>query len=195
MNARARGLRGSDRSPYRVHVFGASGAGTTTLARALADDLAIPAFDVDDYFWVKTDPPFREIRPRAERVKRLLADLRPCASWTLSGSMVGWDQEISPAVTLVVYLWVPPEVRMARLAERERSRYGAQILPGGSMHDASAAFMQWAAAYDTAGAEQRSRELHRQWLAGVKAPVLRIEGETSVARRVSLVKSALGLSV
>jgi len=180
---------------HRVHILGASGAGTTTLARALADDLGIPAFDADDYFWVKTDPPFREIRPRAERVELLLADLRPCESWALSGSIVGWDGEISPAFTLVVYLWVPPDIRMARLAERERSRYGAEILPGGSMHDASAAFLRWAAAYDSAGAEQRSRELHRQWLDGVKAPVLRIEGDTSVARRLALVNSALGLPV
>jgi adenylate kinase family enzyme len=44
---------------HRVHILGASGAGTTTLARALADDLAIPAFDADDYFWVKTDPPVK----------------------------------------------------------------------------------------------------------------------------------------
>lgn len=182
-------------APHRIHVVGASGAGTTTLARAVADDLAIPAFDADDYFWVKTDPPFREIRPRAERVELLLADLGPCESWTLSGSMVGWDQEISPAFTLVVYLWVPPDIRMARLADRERSRYGAEILPGGAMHDASTEFMRWAAAYDSAGAEQRSRELHRQWLEGVKTPVLRIEGDTSVAHRVALVKIALGLPV
>ena len=180
---------------HRIHILGASGAGTTTLARALAADLTIPAFDADDYFWVKTDPPFREIRPREARVDRLLADLSPCESWVLSGSMVGWDEKISPAFTLAVYLWVPPDIRMARLAERERWRYGAKILPGGPMHDASVKFMQWAAAYDSAGVEQRSRELHRQWLDGLDAPVLRIEGDTSVAERLARVKSALAVPV
>jgi adenylate kinase family enzyme len=180
---------------HRIHILGASGAGTTTTARALAAELSIPALDNDDYFWVKTDPPFREIRPRAERVERLLGDLGPLESWVLAGSMVGWDEQIAPAFTLVVYLWVPPDVRMARLAARERSRYGAKILPGGPMYDASVAFMQWAARYDSAGAEQRSRALHQQWLEDVQAPVLRIEGDTSTAHRLALVKSAVGVPV
>ena len=38
----------------RLHVMGASGAGTTTLARTLADHWAVPHADSDDYFWVPT---------------------------------------------------------------------------------------------------------------------------------------------
>jgi adenylate kinase family enzyme len=41
----------------RVHVLGASGSGTTTLARALANHWSVPHADADDYFWVPTDPP------------------------------------------------------------------------------------------------------------------------------------------
>jgi shikimate kinase len=33
----------------RIHVTGASGAGVTTLGRALADALALPRHDIDDY--------------------------------------------------------------------------------------------------------------------------------------------------
>ena len=125
----------------------------------------------------------------------LLQDLRRSRSWVLAGSMVGWDARITPRFTLVVYLWVPPEIRMARLAERERARYGANIQPGGPMHEASVAFMQWAAAYDSAGAEQRSRVLHQQWLETISAPLLRIEGDTSTAHRLAAVKTALEASV
>jgi uridine kinase len=42
----------------RVHILGASGAGTTTLAQALAARLGCPQYDVDDYFWLPSDPPF-----------------------------------------------------------------------------------------------------------------------------------------
>ena len=41
----------------RIHVFGASGAGVTTLGRALADALGTPHHDTDDYFWLPTTPP------------------------------------------------------------------------------------------------------------------------------------------
>jgi Shikimate kinase len=42
---------------HRIHILGASGSGTTTLGRALAERLQYPHFDTDDSFWVPTDPP------------------------------------------------------------------------------------------------------------------------------------------
>lgn len=52
----------------RLHVLGASGSGTTTLARALANHWSAPHADADDYFWVPTNPPYVEKRPEADRV-------------------------------------------------------------------------------------------------------------------------------
>jgi shikimate kinase len=46
----------------RIHIMGASGSGVTCLGRTLADALAIPHHDTDDYFWQPTVPPYRDIR-------------------------------------------------------------------------------------------------------------------------------------
>ena len=46
----------------RIHTMGPSGAGITTLGRALADALAAPHHDTDDYYWHPTAPPYRENR-------------------------------------------------------------------------------------------------------------------------------------
>ncbi|MDF1522053.1 MAG: ASCH domain-containing protein, partial [Trueperaceae bacterium] len=40
-----------------------------------------------------------------------------------------------------------PEVRMARLAERERARYGPRVLPGGDLHVQVVAFDEVDEAY------------------------------------------------
>ena len=53
----------------RVHIMGASGAGVTSLGRGLADALAIPHHDTDDYFWRPTNPPYREQREVPERLR------------------------------------------------------------------------------------------------------------------------------
>src|SRR5215510_16221442 len=53
----------------RIHVIGASGAGVTSLGRALADSLALPHHDTDDYFWRPTTPPYREKREVADRLR------------------------------------------------------------------------------------------------------------------------------
>jgi len=59
----------------RVLVTGASGSGTTTLGRALSRELEASFFDVDDYFWVPTEPPYQQQRDSSARLSLLLADL------------------------------------------------------------------------------------------------------------------------
>lgn len=52
-----------------IHILGASGSGTTTLAKVLSDELGYAHFDSDDYFWIPTEPPFTTKRPLDERVE------------------------------------------------------------------------------------------------------------------------------
>lgn len=47
-----------------IHIFGASGSGTSTLGRAVAAGLGWRFLDTDDFFWLPTDPPFTTPRPR-----------------------------------------------------------------------------------------------------------------------------------
>jgi adenylate kinase family enzyme len=173
----------------RVNIFGASGSGTTTLGRAVAARLALTTDDTHDDIWAPSDTPYVRQSAPAERERRLHEDCPPGGDWVLSGSILKWDLAVWPAFTHLVYLWVPPAVRMERLKARERARFGDMINPGGPMFDEHEGFIAWAAAYDTAGPEQRSRALHDQWLAA-QAPttlILRIEGDTTVNDRVARV--------
>jgi adenylate kinase family enzyme len=169
----------------RIHLVGASGSGTTTLGRVLAERLGVPHFDTDTYFWLPTDPPFREQRPVPDRIAMLSADLDQSDAWVLSGSLVGWGDVLAPRFDLVIFLWVPPDLRLARLRARERERYGTAIEPGGSMHEGSTAFMAWAAGYDDDNFQGRSRRVHERWLAQFSCPVVRLEGEESVEERLA----------
>jgi adenylate kinase family enzyme len=159
----------------RVHVFGASGSGTTTLSRALAARLDVGHFDADDYFWVPTEPPFTQKYPAEKRVELLAADLDGVDAWVLSGSMCGWGDIFARRFTLAVYLWIPGHIRMQRVAARETQRYGARIEPGGDMYEQSREFLEWARRYDSAGFEQRSRVLHDRWIGNLSCPVMRLE--------------------
>lgn len=59
------------------------------------------------------------------------------------------------------------------------------------MADASATFLDWAATYDTAGEEQRSRAAHEAWLAAVTVPVLRLDSSKPVPALVDAVLSSV----
>ncbi len=102
----------------RIHIMGASGAGVTTLGRALANTLAISHHDTDDYFWRPTEPPYRETRPAADRLHLMEELFLGRLAWVLSGSLDGWGDPIVPLFDLVVFLSAPTEVRLSVWPEK-----------------------------------------------------------------------------
>lgn len=171
----------------RIHIFGASGSGTTTLAKQLAQKLNVRHFDADDYFWKKTNPPFIEKNPIPERHRLLLADMDGLKSWVLSGAMESWSEPFLPFFDLVVFLYVPAEIRIKRLKRREQERHGNRILPGGDMHQAHIEFMEWATQYDQGYMSGRNKLRHEEWMARLACPVLRIENELPTEAVIKLV--------
>lgn len=107
--------------------------------------------------------------------------------WILSGAVCGWGDGLRPLFDLVIFLGLPPEIRLDRLRAREYERYGDHILPGGSKYEAYQTFMEWAALYDVAGVEVRSKVLHEEWMSALECPILRIEEDLSVGERVEIV--------
>ena len=99
----------------RLLITGASGAGTTTLGRAVADLWSVPHADVDDYFWLPTSPPYTDKRPDAERLRLMNELFLPRSSWVLSGSVMEWGDPLLEMLDAIVFLTVETELRMRRL--------------------------------------------------------------------------------
>lgn len=162
----------------RVHISGASGCGVTTLGKALAQKLSAVHLDTDDFYWLPTDPPYREKRPESLRVE-LLKEAFSFAvetGWVLCGALGSWGAPLAPFFKIVVFLHAPTEVRLERLRAREALRFGAEaVAPGGWRHAESTAFLEWAAGYDTGSCEGRSRPRQEAWLAQLPCPVLRLD--------------------
>ncbi len=178
--------------PDRIHIFGASGSGTSSLASALAARHGHRHLDIDDFYWLPTDPPYEQARPREARLALLASTLVQSPSWVLSGSLCGWGDSLIPEFDLVVFLVVPTPVRLTRLRAREAVRYGHQaIVPGGDLHGTHVAFLDWAGRYDAGGAEMRSRALHEAWFSILPGAVLRLEGDRTVAEQLTQIERAI----
>jgi adenylate kinase family enzyme len=168
----------------KIHILGAAGSGTSTLGASLSKVLPHTHLDTDDYFWITK---FTEQRQVPERRQMLKKDLLLYEKWILSGSICGWGDNLKSYLDLVIFLWIPQEIRLARLQQREIQRYGNDVLAGGSKYDQSKTFLEWASLYDNAGMEVRSKTLHEHWMAELSCPILRIEGDYSVEERVNIV--------
>ncbi|MGC5701308.1 AAA family ATPase [Pseudomonas sp. NFXW11] len=160
---------------HRIHLFGASGSGTTTLGRALAERLQCKHFDSDDFYWQPSASPFSCRRPRDERIQRLQSQVLSQPRWVLSGSLCGWGDVLIPSFTLAVFLQLDPDVRLRRLRAREFQRYGVQIFEGGERHAATQAFLAWAAGYDEGDHGTRSRRRHETWIKSLACPLVRLD--------------------
>ena len=152
--------------------MGASGSGTTTLARALANHWSVPHADADDYFWVPTDPPYAQKRPERDRLALMREVFVPREAWVLSGSMLGWGESVVDECDAIVFLILDPAERLRRLEAREVERRAGQAFD----RDAWTAFLEWARGYDDPAFEGRSRVAHEKWLADRDQPVLRLDG-------------------
>jgi len=178
--------------PNRIHICGASGSGTTSLATALAAKHGHDHFDTDDFYWLPTDSPYQHKRPPDVRLALLRSALAHSASWVISGSLCGWGDPLIPEFQLVVFLLIPSRVRLARSRAREAERYGHEaIASGGKLHRTHVEFLDWAGRYDTGGVEMRSRTLHEAWLARLPGAVLRLENNQSVADQLAQIEASI----
>lgn len=165
----------------KIHIFGASGSGTTTLGRYLAKELNIRHLDSDDYFWKHK---FDEVWPKETRLKHLKEEIHKQNQWILSGATIPWGDSLKELYDLVIFLSVPNEVRLKRLEEREMERWGDRALPGNDKYEHFRKFMEWANLYETGGINVRSRKSHENWLKELTCPVLYLSGIESVEERV-----------
>ena len=114
-----------------IHIFGPSGSGTTSLGRMLCREPGFFLMDTDDYFWLPTNPPFTAKRPISERLALMERDIALHENVVISGSLTDWGDPLIPFFTLAVRLEMDPALRLERITQRERQRFGSRIHPGG----------------------------------------------------------------
>ncbi|MBM7602723.1 adenylate kinase family enzyme [Metabacillus crassostreae] len=141
----------------KIHIMGASGAGTSTLGSSLSKVLPHTHLDTDDFFWTTKFTKQREVHKRRRLLEK---DLSHNENFILSGAVCGLGDHFKNYFDLVIFLWLPQNIRLERLQQREFQRYGNEILAGGSKYEQSKRFLEWASLYDSAGMEVGSKSLH-----------------------------------
>ena len=165
---------------HHIHIFGASGSGTTTLGMSLSDRLNGVFLDTDSYYWKATDPPFTHKNKPEDRVSMIDNDVSEVENWVLSGSICSWGDALLHRFTLAIFLHLSADLRMDRIKRRERERFGSRIDAGGDMHVRHLEFLDWARSYDYAKSPTRSFDMHEKWMTRLPCPVIRLDSALPV---------------
>ncbi|MEY8760994.1 AAA family ATPase [Chryseobacterium tongliaoense] len=172
----------------KIHIFGASGSGVTTLGKALSEKLNMEYFDSDDFFWLKTKVPFTERQAPETRNATLFQKLNATTNWILGGSIIHWDENIFPEFDLVIFLYLPQDIRLERLKKREIERYGDEITLNPERKEKFEKFINWARDYDEdTGIAKRTFNAHRDWLSKISCPVVEINGDYEIDKKIKII--------
>ena len=94
----------------RIHLIGSSGAGKTTLGRALANRLGLPFIELDDLFW---EPGWREVGH--DELARRLAPHLAQPGWVVAGNYhATTERHVWPLLTHLVVLDLPYPLLLRR---------------------------------------------------------------------------------
>lgn len=153
-----------------INIVGAPGSGTSTLGAALAGKLKYGFADADDFYWVSTDPPFKEKVQVDARQRDILSYLNKYEGTVTSGSVCGWGQELENYFDLIIFISIPTDIRLERIKQRDNKKFGST----------NPEFLIWAGQYEEGFLSGRSRQRHENWLLSRQCKVLRISEVDSI---------------
>lgn len=140
-----------------IYIYGASGAGSTTLGSKIVEEYNGILIDTDDYFWSNSTP--------KSRYESMLNDIKNSKSnlVVITGSFWNWDYDYSELITYIdkfVRVMLDKNIRLERLQKREEERYGDRIKQGGDLYTKHTEFIKWASFYDEGDLTTRSLASH-----------------------------------
>jgi adenylate kinase family enzyme len=171
-----------------IHIYGASGSGTSTLGKYIKDKLGYFFMDTDDYFWQPANPPYTKKRNVDERLAMMKSDIKKAEKVVISGSLVDWGDELIPLFTLAIRLIADANIRIERLKRREREHFGSRIDIGGDMYKDHIEFLEWASAYDNGDIDMRSKAKHDEWEKKLQCEKITLYGNCDLEYNLEMVK-------
>lgn len=175
-----------------IHIFGASGSGTTTLGKRISERYGLYHLDADDYIWLQTDPMFTQKREPNQSLYLLSQDLIKYANVVISGTLINWGIKLIPKIDLAIRIEASTEIRLKRIQIREHEMFGTRIDKGGDMYLQHLAFLERAACFDTGDENVRSRVRYDKWEKLYQCAVITLNGNLEVDENMKRLEQILG---
>lgn len=174
-----------------IHIYGASGSGTSTLGRKISKERGYKFMDTDDYFWLPTNPQYTTKRSAEERIALMKKDILENENVVISGSLVDWGDELIPLFTLAIRIVTDTNIRIERLKIREKREFGDRIILGGDMYENYIEFIEWARKYDTGSVNMRSKAKHDEWQKLLPCRQIVLDGADDLEENYQRVKAVM----
>ena len=154
----------------KILLCGGNGAGKTTLGKALAALSGYTFRDTEDYYSPRQENGYAygKSRTKAQVAALLLRDLKQYEDFIFTSVVADFGEEVLSRFTHVVFVYVPREVRIARVKDRSFGKFGDRMRPGGDLFEKEQGFFQMV--------EARPPRQVEDWLETLSLPILQVDG-------------------
>ncbi|MCR5092996.1 MAG: AAA family ATPase [Lachnospiraceae bacterium] len=170
-----------------ILICGLNGAGKSTLGKKLAERLSYTFIDNEDLYFPKTDEHYIFADPRSdEEVIHLLEERITADDRFVFAAVKGsYGDRLLSLLEYVIVIDVPREIRLERVRNRSRQKFGDRITDGGDLSDRE---NKWFSLV-----ESRPEDLVSTWLteANLTCPVIHIDGTQPVEKNVEFLLTQL----
>ena len=165
-----------------VVFVGLNGAGKSTLAKYVGKKLEFDVLEVED-FWFETPCDYQNPRKSPE-VSQLMLDTIEQSSngFIIAGNISNLSKKIEAYLSLVVYVDVAKEVRVQRVIQREKNRYGF-LEKGTDLYNERQDFLTFVQA--------RTPDTIFSWIERTNIPMLKIDGTNTFEQNTSIIQQKL----
>lgn len=186
-----------------IAILGLNGAGKSTLAHELAKKIGYFEMDVEDYYFpeqklsriyaldnkigIETQHlgslPFTKPREKSKVQEMLLKDIKKNSRFILSGVSINWEPEICSFIKIAFLIETPLSVRLKRIEQREKLRFGKRVNPGGDMYFQQQEFLKTVALRDFQSVKRSVEKLC--------CPVIKLDGTLPINKNIEKILNYL----
>ena len=166
-----------------ILICGLNGSGKTTLGMRLADRLKYDSLNDEDYYFFESEIPFSKSRTEDEAKEYVISYLRCHKNVVMVATRGDLSERINSMYDCVIYLSAPVGIRLSRIKERDRKRFGERVLPGGDMYEQQRRFHEFALL--------RTTEKIEKWMEMLECTVIKLDGTRNVDENIEITEQLL----
>lgn len=165
-----------------IVLVGLNGSGKSTLAKYAGKKLGFDVLEVEDY-WFEKQHDYQNPRTSSETSQLMMdAIAQSTNGFIIGGNISSLSKELVSNLSLIVYVDVEKELRIKRVIQREKDRYGL-LEKGTSLYNERQDFLTFV--------QSRTPNAIFSWMEKTNIPLLKIDGKANLEHNTKIIKQRL----
>lgn len=165
-----------------IVLVGLNGSGKSTLAKYAGKKLGFDVLEVEDY-WFEKQHDYQNPRTSSEASQLMMdAIAQSTNGFIIGGNISSLSKELVSNLSLIVYIDVEKELRIQRVIQREKDRYGL-LEKGTSLYNERQDFLTFV--------QSRTPDAIFSWMEKTNIPLLKIDGKATLEHNTKIIKQRL----